>query len=78
MRNPNRIPEVLALLGAYCLRHPDFRLGQIVGNASMMHNGNPDPFYLEDDDLIVVLNDLIANSKGAESHDNGNNIDHKR
>lgn len=72
MRDPNRIPEVLATLAAYWLQFPDMRLGQIVSNSSIIRNGNADPFYLEDDDLIVVLNDLIANSKGAKSHDSSN------
>jgi hypothetical protein len=41
-RDPKRIPKVLAALGELWQEHPDLRLGQIIGNASIT-------FYTEDD-----------------------------
>lgn len=41
-RDKKRIPKVLAALGELWLEHPDLRLGQIMGNASIT-------FYTEDD-----------------------------
>jgi uncharacterized protein YihD (DUF1040 family) len=48
MRNPDRIPEVLAGLGAYWEKHPDLRLGQILGNLRI-------DYYTEDDEALRRL-----------------------
>lgn len=72
MRDPERINIVLDRVQEYWKLNPDFRLGQILCYTSFLSNENADPFYLEDDKLIVILDDLIASRKGAKSHDNSN------
>lgn len=58
MRDPERIPEILAELYIYWTTpgNEDFRLAQIVGNSASMagHPGN-DPYYFEDDKLLAAL-----------------------
>ena len=49
-RDPKRIPKVLAVLGELWMEHPDLRLGQIIGNASIT-------FYTEDDQAEKSLAD---------------------
>jgi uncharacterized protein YihD (DUF1040 family) len=39
----------------YWERHPDLRLGQIIGNCAKL--AGVDPYRLEDDDLVWVLTD---------------------
>jgi uncharacterized protein YihD (DUF1040 family) len=56
MRDPARIDRLLDALRRYWMQHPDLRLGQIVCNAS----GEVDPFYLEDEVLIDVLEGEVA------------------
>ena len=60
MRDPGRIPEVLNALWAYWIKHPDLRLGQIVSNASSQHRSDPDPYYLEDEDLMTSIADMAC------------------
>lgn len=80
MRDPKRIDEVLEKIKEYWELNPDFRLGQALCYMSFLSHGDADPFYLEDDKLLIVLNDLIASRKGAESHDdsNSNNFNTER
>lgn len=47
-RDPKRIPQILALLGELWMEHPDLRLGQIMGNASVT-------YYTEDDKTEIAL-----------------------
>lgn len=47
-RDPGRIPKMLALLGELWTEHPDLRLGQIMGNASIT-------YYTEDDKTKIAL-----------------------
>lgn len=49
MRDPQRIPEVLAKLGLYWQKHPDLRLGQILGNFDI-------DYSTEDEVLVEALN----------------------
>lgn len=51
MRNPDRIPEILRVIGEVWARNPDLRLGQLMVNVA----GKTDPFYLEDDVLLERL-----------------------
>lgn len=53
MRNPARIPKILALLERYWELHPDLRLGQLL--YSLLPANLDDPFYLEDDVLVERL-----------------------
>ncbi len=54
-----RIPFLLGLLGQYWKNHPDLRFFQII---SMIHQNIPakieDEFYLEDDELMSILQKL--------------------
>lgn len=66
-RPPSRIDAMLAELRTYWLKHPDLRLGQIVGNLASgvaMREGHQvsqrvaesrDPYYIEDVDLLARL-----------------------
>ena len=55
MRNPERIPEVLKELEEFWKQNPDWRLGQVIANFSYELMGNNDPFYMEDDKLLELL-----------------------
>jgi len=50
MRDPKRIPEVIAALTVYWYEHPDLRLGQILGNFEVT-------YYTEDEILLYRLRD---------------------
>lgn len=54
MRDPNRIPGILAELAVFWTKHPGMRLGQIIASA----DPHGDAFYLEDDVLIKNLKAL--------------------
>jgi uncharacterized protein YihD (DUF1040 family) len=45
MRDPSRIPIIIAALQEYWEKNPDMRLGQMVAVASDLR----DPYYMEDD-----------------------------
>lgn len=53
MRDPQRITMVLQEIAIYWMDHPDYRLGQIISNASCRFGG--DPFHMEDDELIASI-----------------------
>ena len=54
-RDPNRINSCLEILRRVWNKNPDLRLGQIVCNASR----DRDPFYIEDD-LLMDLMEKVA------------------
>jgi uncharacterized protein YihD (DUF1040 family) len=58
MRDPNRIPKMIAALLAAWYRHPDLRLGQLVSSAAALSSNTSDPFYVEDDKIIEGLKKL--------------------
>ena len=70
MRDSARISIVLAALSEYWEAHPDFRLGQIIDNATAaycidaMKGPGPDVFYVEDAELIHGL-DLLTRLESA-------------
>ncbi len=52
MRDPDRIPEILDLLGKIWQLEPDLRLGQLVLNTARMRSaGIEDVFSIEDESL---------------------------
>jgi uncharacterized protein YihD (DUF1040 family) len=51
MRDSRRIGKTLGALEHYWRRHPDLRLGQIVGNLSR----GLDPYFIEDETLLGRL-----------------------
>jgi hypothetical protein len=63
-RNPVRIKEVLAKVEKYWAANPDWRLGQLIFNATSKVCTNPsvrDLFNLEDVDLLYGVQELINN-----------------
>lgn len=56
-RDPSRIPQILHVLKALWVKHPDQRLGQLIMNATRIHDGSL--FGLEDDHLLKVLEDYL-------------------
>lgn len=58
MRDPKRIPEILAELETYWTTpgHEDMRLGQVISNTAAAAGWPiPDTFYFEDDELLTAL-----------------------
>jgi uncharacterized protein YihD (DUF1040 family) len=55
MRDPNRIPEVIEALQDFWEQNPDLRLAQII----CLCNHGVDPFYLEDDNLLRNIRQLV-------------------
>jgi uncharacterized protein YihD (DUF1040 family) len=53
MRDPNRIPEILNLLGQVWMINPDLRLGQIVDYAATLAGEKQDDHFYTEDTLII-------------------------
>jgi len=51
MRDPKRIPRILATVMSVWSRHPDLRLGQLL----LAAGDEDDLFYMEDDAIIRAL-----------------------
>ena len=60
MRDPNRIAHLLVLLGRLWKRNPDLRFAQII-EILKSKLGTDDMFYIEDDDLIKLLERITKN-----------------
>ena len=58
MRDPNRIAHLLVLLGKLWKRNSDLRFSQIV-EILKSKLGTDDMFYVEDDDLIKLLEEMV-------------------
>lgn len=58
MRDPERIPRILALIKAIWETYPDLRLGQLIVNASPEHEANL--FYTDDDELEQKLKEFLG------------------
>lgn len=56
MRNPNRIPKILAEIENIWKKYPDMRLGQLIGNVLE----GPSLYYIEDYMLIDVLKEAYS------------------
>lgn len=59
MRDPNRIPEILAILQQGWEKVPDWRLGQLIENLKR-YIGVDDLFYIEDDKMIEKIIDFFG------------------
>ncbi len=60
MRDPERIPEMLELLGKVWEIVPDQRLGQLIVNLTRYSDGSlRDPWIVEDDMLEAKLRELV-------------------
>ena len=55
MRDPNRIPKILAHLERIWTANPDFRLGQLIMMGTERNQPCPGVFYIEDDQLVEGL-----------------------
>jgi len=60
MRDPNRIAHLLVLLGKLWKRNPDLRFAQII-EILKSNLWTDDMFYVEDDDLIELLERMVEN-----------------
>lgn len=71
MREPKRIKPILELIEQIWLMVPDWRLGQLIVNATGDHR---DPFYIEDDQLeekLLELKGRLERSKAQRSREGG-------
>ena len=59
MRDPNRIPEILAMLQQGWEKVPDWRFGQLIENLKR-YICVDDLFYIEDDKMIEKIVDFFA------------------
>lgn len=58
MRDPKRIPRVLAAIEKLWRQEPDLRLMQLLLNFCAHHGGghySPDPYFMEDNRLLELL-----------------------
>ena len=62
MRDPARIPKVLDKIKELWEKVPDWRLGQLIFNVTGMY----DPYHLEDDLLINIIDDFIKHKLGND------------
>jgi uncharacterized protein YihD (DUF1040 family) len=62
MRDPNRIAHLLVLLGKYWKLNSDLRFAQII-EILKSKLGTDDMFYVEDDDLIKLLERMADKDK---------------
>lgn len=60
VRDPARIPRILAKVAKLWTACPDWRLGQLLGNVSLV---TTDPYCQEDDMLEVALDREIEERK---------------
>lgn len=68
MRDPERITPIIRELQFLWRKHPDWRLGQLVCNLGR-ELGFSDPFYMEDDDLLSLLEAHIKSYMTNASED---------
>lgn len=65
MRNPNRIPVLLSMLGHIWVKTPDQRLGQLIVNITRDNYGNiRDPWKIEDDQIFNIMYNELLNYYG--------------
>ena len=53
MRDKKRINQILGTLALIWEENPDLRLGQIIGNALILHDGPSVPLYYVEDDVTL-------------------------
>lgn len=66
MRDPKRIPEMLAHLERIWKANPDLRLAQLIVFASQPKQPCPQVFYKEDDELLeglIATEELIKKTR---------------
>lgn len=55
MRDPKRISKILKELEEFWKQVPNWRLGQVISNLTYECLGGNDPFFIEDDWLLKLL-----------------------
>ena len=65
MDRSEKIEEVLYRIREVWVRHPSLRLGQLLVSSYQRRNGKVDIFYVEDDELIELVEDLGKMIDGA-------------
>ena len=65
MRDPDRIPRILAKLATYWRIYPDLRLGQLVSN--LARQSTTTPFYTEDSPIEAELDREIRKATDRAS-----------
>lgn len=58
MRDINRIEKVLAKIREIWYKNPDLRLMQLLLNTNVNTNDNPFMYYVEDEHLIEMLDNM--------------------
>jgi hypothetical protein len=69
MRDPTRIPKVLATLEKIWRDDPDARLGQLVVAATNLSGRQvvcPEVFYVEDDEMLRGLEELARRKQNEQ------------
>ena len=80
MRDPKRIPKILERLRILWEKYPDLRLGQLIGNMfpregtgypriKFLEAGHAQQYYIEDEDLIKILESFYLGVKNAKKLD---------
>lgn len=63
MRDPARIPRILAEVQHVWSLYPDLRLGQLLVNGTSCFRNSISSFYIEDDELLEGLASLASLNK---------------
>ena len=67
MRNPDRLPDVLAEIYSIWQKMPDMRLGQLI-----MAVGGEDLFFMEDEVLVKKIHDMFDEAESPQDQENNN------
>lgn len=59
MRDLKRIDRILAKLSMLWHKHPDMRLGQLIGNIISFDKRRLNPFYLEDGRWEAAIDEFL-------------------
>lgn len=65
MRNPKRIRPLCDRLAEAWEKLPDLRLGQLIVDSI----GGKDPFYIEDEDLIRMLERFVRETRKGKTEE---------
>lgn len=60
MRDKNRIDPFIKKVAKYWKQNPDLRFGQVVSIIERQLGNGRDIFYVEEDELEVILDKLIS------------------
>lgn len=52
---------ILNSIGVLCREYPEQRLGQIIFNYILRYCPNNDPFYIEDEKMLEILEKVLDN-----------------